>query len=228
MLPIATLHLLYTTGGYSPFYAKSTRCLFRSIVKADYHFHSKFWGHVSVEAKNFIRCMLQADPARRWTAAQLLRHPWIVNHTADSPHRPALVQHAAAAAAVAAEAAAAAASSSASAAAGSCADCSAGAGVGAAPFCESDSPLPPPPLPLLHVQCTSSCTESSASAVSSSSDAPPTVQLPQPLPPSPSRRGSTTCSSSSTPRRRSLVQLVRHLIRPSCTRSTAGGSAPLA
>lgn len=34
----------------------------------------------SQEFKNFIDCCLQRDPSRRWTAAKLLRHPFILQH----------------------------------------------------------------------------------------------------------------------------------------------------
>lgn len=40
--------------------------------------------NASREFKNFIGCCLQKDPARRWTAAQLLTHPFIVQ---NSPNR---------------------------------------------------------------------------------------------------------------------------------------------
>ncbi|KAG5176489.1 kinase-like domain-containing protein [Tribonema minus] len=101
-------------GGYAPFHAASVQTLFRSIVRADYCFHAKFWAHVSVEAKHFIRCMLQPDPAQRWTAAALLHHPWIAVHAAAPaallpPPPPLLACPAAVAAAEAKEEAAAAA-----------------------------------------------------------------------------------------------------------------------
>ncbi|KAM7476156.1 hypothetical protein LguiB_023399 [Lonicera macranthoides] len=35
----------------------------------------------SREFRDFIACCLQMDPARRWTAAQLLRHPFILQNT---------------------------------------------------------------------------------------------------------------------------------------------------
>lgn len=35
-------------------------------------------GSASTEFRHFISCCLQRDPARRWTAAQLLQHPFIV------------------------------------------------------------------------------------------------------------------------------------------------------
>ncbi|XP_059643032.1 mitogen-activated protein kinase kinase 5-like [Cornus florida] len=37
----------------------------------------------SREFRDFIACCLQMDPARRWTAAQLLRHPFITHNTGN-------------------------------------------------------------------------------------------------------------------------------------------------
>ncbi|CAK9179812.1 unnamed protein product [Ilex paraguariensis] len=38
----------------------------------------------SRELREFIACCLQRDPARRWTAGQLLRHPFIVQHSSST------------------------------------------------------------------------------------------------------------------------------------------------
>ncbi|EPS59193.1 mitogen-activated protein kinase 2, partial [Genlisea aurea] len=38
----------------------------------------------SREFRDFIRCCLQRDPARRWTAGQLLRHPFILQHASPA------------------------------------------------------------------------------------------------------------------------------------------------
>lgn len=37
------------------------------------------WGQISIEAKELVKRMLHVDPARRPTAANILKHPWIVN-----------------------------------------------------------------------------------------------------------------------------------------------------
>lgn len=67
-------------SGYLPFYHQTREILFRSIIRADYHFHSRFWGHVSAECRDMVCCMLKADPEERWSASQLLQHPWILRH----------------------------------------------------------------------------------------------------------------------------------------------------
>ncbi|KAK1436953.1 hypothetical protein QVD17_02737 [Tagetes erecta] len=48
----------------------------------------------SREFQDFVGCCLQIDPAKRWTAAQLLRHPFVtgggvvVNHMHNHKHKP--------------------------------------------------------------------------------------------------------------------------------------------
>lgn len=64
-------------GGYLPFYSTNKEILFRSIIRGDFHFHSQFWSHVSCDAKDFIACALQTNPAQRPSAEELRLHPWI-------------------------------------------------------------------------------------------------------------------------------------------------------
>ncbi|RYH30171.1 hypothetical protein EON65_05960 [archaeon] len=64
-------------GGYPPFYDKNNQALFRKILKAQFEFHPAYWGEVSDEAKDLIRCLLNVDPSRRLTVNQALEHPWL-------------------------------------------------------------------------------------------------------------------------------------------------------
>jgi calcium/calmodulin-dependent protein kinase I len=64
-------------GGYPPFHDVEKSVLFEKIVKGEFEFHAPFWDHVTEEAKDFIRCMLVVDPAGRYSAWQLLEHPWL-------------------------------------------------------------------------------------------------------------------------------------------------------
>lgn len=57
--------------------------LFR-IVEDD---HPPFPAGVSDELRLFLKACFQKEPERRWTAAQLLQHPWIVkNHRPSAEH----------------------------------------------------------------------------------------------------------------------------------------------
>lgn len=71
--------ICYTVlSGYSPFRSESIPD-FLQEVSPGYQvvFHKKYWKDVSDDAKHFIASMLQVDPARRPTAAQLQNDPWI-------------------------------------------------------------------------------------------------------------------------------------------------------
>jgi len=66
--------------GYPPFATApsdtSDKILAR-ITGGSIDFEQKGWNHISNEAKQLILSMLQADPAQRITASQLLRHTWL-------------------------------------------------------------------------------------------------------------------------------------------------------
>mmetsp|Transcript_6791 Transcript_6791/g.14531 ORF Transcript_6791/g.14531 Transcript_6791/m.14531 type:complete len:365 (+) Transcript_6791:34-1128(+) len=64
-------------AGYPPFYDEDQKKLFKKIKEAKYYFHEDYWSHISEEAMDLIRKMLCLDQAQRWTARQLLSHPWI-------------------------------------------------------------------------------------------------------------------------------------------------------
>ena len=65
-------------AGYPPFYDDDQRKLFRKIKEGKYHFHQDYWGSTSPEAIDMIRKMLCVSQKDRWTAKQLLAHPWIL------------------------------------------------------------------------------------------------------------------------------------------------------
>lgn len=64
-------------AGYPPFYDDNQARLFAKIKEAEFEFHEQQWKHVSREAKDLISKMICLDQQERWTATQLLEHPWI-------------------------------------------------------------------------------------------------------------------------------------------------------
>ncbi|XP_051977184.1 calcium/calmodulin-dependent protein kinase type 1D-like isoform X2 [Xyrauchen texanus] len=68
--------------GYPPFYDENDSKLFEQILKADYEFDAPYWDDISDSAKDFISCLMEKDPAKRYTCDQALRHPWIAGDTA--------------------------------------------------------------------------------------------------------------------------------------------------
>ncbi|KAI2665532.1 Calcium/calmodulin-dependent protein kinase type 1D [Labeo rohita] len=53
-----------------------------TILKADYEFDAPYWDDISDSAKDFISCLMEKDPSKRYTCEQALRHPWIAGDTA--------------------------------------------------------------------------------------------------------------------------------------------------
>ncbi|ORY27639.1 kinase-like domain-containing protein [Naematelia encephala] len=68
--------------GYPPFRLDSKQELIRETMKGRIHFHERFWRKVSDTAKDFIKKMLVVDPKQRMSAAEALRHPWLVSGAA--------------------------------------------------------------------------------------------------------------------------------------------------
>ncbi|XP_013872591.1 calcium/calmodulin-dependent protein kinase 1Db [Austrofundulus limnaeus] len=68
--------------GYPPFYDENDSKLFEQILKADYEFDAPYWDDISDSAKDFISCLMEKDPEKRFTCDQSLEHPWIAGDTA--------------------------------------------------------------------------------------------------------------------------------------------------
>ncbi|PON35854.1 Serine/threonine protein kinase [Parasponia andersonii] len=66
--------------GSRPFWARTESGIFRAVLKADPSFDEQPWPSLSVEAKDFVKRLLNKDPRKRMTAAQALSHPWIRNY----------------------------------------------------------------------------------------------------------------------------------------------------
>ncbi|KAJ1310657.1 hypothetical protein OPQ81_009186 [Rhizoctonia solani] len=63
--------------GYSPFRATSQAELIEETMRARIEFHHSFWSHISQNAKDFIKHLLNPDPSKRPTAEEALNHPWL-------------------------------------------------------------------------------------------------------------------------------------------------------
>ena len=57
--------------------------LFDLIMEGDYEFLSPYWDKISDEAKDLISKLLVVSPNDRYSADEVLAHPWVKN-TADS------------------------------------------------------------------------------------------------------------------------------------------------
>uniref|UniRef100_A0A671LB57 non-specific serine/threonine protein kinase n=1 Tax=Sinocyclocheilus anshuiensis TaxID=1608454 RepID=A0A671LB57_9TELE len=91
--------LLYTMlTGFTPFAngpEDTPEEILVRIGSGKFSLSGGYWNSVSFEAKDLVSKMLHVDPHKRLTAAQVLRHPWIVNkdqlpkyqlNRQDAPH----------------------------------------------------------------------------------------------------------------------------------------------
>jgi len=63
--------------GFPPFYDDNNAALFRQIKSGRYDYPSPFWDEVSDQAKDLIDHLLVLDPKKRFTAQDVLNHPWV-------------------------------------------------------------------------------------------------------------------------------------------------------
>ncbi|KAJ3605443.1 hypothetical protein NHX12_027490 [Muraenolepis orangiensis] len=67
--------------GYPPFWDEDQHKLYQQIKAGAYDFPSPEWDTVTPEVKNLINQMLTINPAKRITAQEALKHPWICPQT---------------------------------------------------------------------------------------------------------------------------------------------------
>lgn len=63
--------------GYTPFVSDDQEKMFDRIKHGEWDFDANDWKHISEEAKNLIRSLLDINPSTRMTAARALRSKWI-------------------------------------------------------------------------------------------------------------------------------------------------------
>ncbi|XP_035255728.1 calcium/calmodulin-dependent protein kinase type II subunit gamma isoform X10 [Anguilla anguilla] len=80
--------------GYPPFWDEDQHKLYQQIKAGAYDFPSPEWDTVTPEAKNLINQMLTINPAKRITADQALKHPWVCQRStvASMIHRQETVE----------------------------------------------------------------------------------------------------------------------------------------
>ena len=75
--------------GYPPFSSRTNNQeeLFDQILSGLFEFNSPDWDDISYPAKELISWSLVVDPLQRYSAKEILQHPWIVNteNAAENP-----------------------------------------------------------------------------------------------------------------------------------------------
>ncbi|CAI9091475.1 OLC1v1026514C1 [Oldenlandia corymbosa var. corymbosa] len=66
-------------SGVPPFYGDTPSETFEAVLRGNLRFPPKLFRSVSPEAKDLCRKMLCKDAYRRFSADQVLRHPWVIN-----------------------------------------------------------------------------------------------------------------------------------------------------
>lgn len=67
-------------AGVQPFFGDSATEIFEAVLRANLRFPSRIFHSVSPAAKDLLRRMLSKDVSRRFSAEQVLRHPWMTSN----------------------------------------------------------------------------------------------------------------------------------------------------
>lgn len=70
-------------SGDPPFNGENDMEIYRNIEKKKFSFPEKEWKNISKEVKDLIKKML-CDPDKRYTALQVLNHPWVISSASHS------------------------------------------------------------------------------------------------------------------------------------------------
>ncbi|KAL6292234.1 hypothetical protein ACE6H2_000376 [Prunus campanulata] len=66
-------------AGFPPFYGETAAEIFEAVLRANLRFPARVFNGVSASVKDLLRRMLCKDVSRRFSAEQVLRHPWITS-----------------------------------------------------------------------------------------------------------------------------------------------------
>ncbi|GKV19049.1 hypothetical protein SLEP1_g29348 [Rubroshorea leprosula] len=66
-------------AGFPPFYGETAGEIFEAVLRGNLRFPTRVFQSVSPAAKDLLRRMLCKDVSRRFTAEQVLKHPWMAS-----------------------------------------------------------------------------------------------------------------------------------------------------
>ncbi|CAN4106899.1 unnamed protein product [Withania somnifera] len=71
------LYIMLT--GVPPFHGETPTETFEAVLRGNLRLPTRIFRSVSAEAKDLLRKMICKDVSRRFSAEQVLRHPWVIN-----------------------------------------------------------------------------------------------------------------------------------------------------
>jgi calcium-dependent protein kinase len=80
----AGIILYILLSGLSPFYGQTRKEVLANNKKGNITFPIENWSCINESAINLVKCMLESDPNKRYTAEQCLSHPWLSEITVVS------------------------------------------------------------------------------------------------------------------------------------------------
>jgi len=66
--------------GYPPFNGENDKEILEAVKEGTVHFEENDWEHISKDAQNLIKTMLNKDHKNRITGEEALLHPWLTNN----------------------------------------------------------------------------------------------------------------------------------------------------
>lgn len=72
---------------FDPYGESNDQQIWSRICKGEWDFNDEVWHTISNEAKDLIKHLICVDVSRRYSAKQILEHPWIVRFN-DMPNQP--------------------------------------------------------------------------------------------------------------------------------------------
>eukprot|EP01083_Nonionella_stella_P069127 184115_1 len=67
-------------SGRQPFSSDSITGMYGKIRRGEYSFRSRYWGHISEDAKDLVRKLMCVDDKKRYSTQQIMEHQWILKH----------------------------------------------------------------------------------------------------------------------------------------------------
>lgn len=83
----AGIILYILLSGVPPFWGENEQSIFDAVLRGHLDFSSDPWPSISSSAKDLVKKMLRSDPKERFSASEVLNHPWM-REDGDASDKP--------------------------------------------------------------------------------------------------------------------------------------------